>query len=1219
MKRISIGILTFFVLSIISNAQEQSAWISLGGHQVHPTRIVARLNNQNPNAIGQDAVQTVLKTSGSVLVSQSKGIPGLVVLDVASQNVAPRGAYRPVPDKKSQAEDLQARIQALINSGLFKYVEPDFIATISQDAPDPAYADGRQWALNNTGQSGGVIDADIDADLAWDVTTGSRDIVVAVIDTGIRYTHQDLVANMWVNEGEIPDNGLDDDFNGWIDDVHGINAVLDTGDPLDVDDHGTAVASVIGASSDDLDVVGVAWEVQLMACKSLGAFGGTNSDAIECVEYAVRMGADIINASWGGVPFSQALFDAIALAQDSGILFVAAAGNDGLNNDIFTDYPSGYELDNLLSVAAHDRYDRVPDWSNYGVTTVDLAAPGSEIYVAGSGDDPDASGGGAGNPDQDYDFIDGTSFSAPYVTGVAVLIKSVFPESLAPELKERIINSAVKGPAYANKVASGGRLNAWEALQVEPDGTLEATVNPPSQSVLLTGTTQPIFVRVTDLVGVPDATVTITTPDGSQITLGNAGEAPDVKADDAIYSGNLELPPNTGEYELLLRVDAPEKAPVDLTLTYTLVPSPSNDDFDFATKVAPSGGRFLTNNQFATKEEDEPRHGGFFFSDHSLWWNWSPATTGHAIIDTAGSGFDTIIAVYEGNSLGALNLVASVDNSGSRKAGFLELDVVKGNSYRIAVASHNEFSSGTIRLRIESGGFPDLIPPVVKISSPQDGLISTDRQIVIKGFSFDPEPAASGVQQVQIRVNGEISGGAAKGISDWETIAYLVPGLNTIQAQAVDFAGNRSQISKVFVSYLVTDPINDHLKNAIVLDGLEGDIDGDTSDATKQFGEPLHAGNIGGKSIWYTYTPEMDGRIDLATRRGRFDTLLAMYTGTKVTDLVAVASNDDATPNSSGSRITQALEAGQQYWIAVDGFGGASGSFGIRYQYTPVDLRQLLLSAGDGGVIEGPSGFFGVGSEVVLTAVADPGFEFIAWSGSIDSTDNPLTVVVDANMEVQAQFSPFSVSDNFETGAISQDFQTVGSNWSVTDTDSFTGDYSLKSGPIGDSESTSISLRKEFVDGRGKFDIKVSTEEGWDIVSFLIDGRVVNEWSGELDWQRFEFVISAGEHVLEWRYTKDFSNTEGQDAVFLDNIDLPLVDMPAPQQTASVYVSQGDEGSLDFEIVGQPDQVYILETSKGLDKWQQIHNGRTDNEGRLQLRGVDHGGKSQSFYRAVAE
>jgi subtilisin family serine protease len=1223
MKFLTTGIFTFYVVCMMANAQEASPWISLNGGEAHPTRILARLNNHNTSTLITADVRSALQESGSVVSRQYPGIPGLVLLDVAVNHNAPRAGYRPGVNKEQQAEDLQARMDVLKQSGFFQYVEPNFIRRISKDAEDPAYVDGRLWGLKNTGESGGVENADIDADLAWDITTGSKDVLVAVIDTGIRYTHQELVANMWVNSGEIPGNGLDDDFNGWVDDIYGINAVNDTGDPLDVEDHGTAVASIIGASADDKDVVGVAWEVQLMACKALGPFGGQDSDLIESIEYAVRMGAHIINASWGGGSYGQGLFDAIALAQENGVLFVAAAGNDGLNNDIFTHFPSNYEIDNIISVAASDRYDLLGDFSNYGVTSVDIAAPGSEIHVAGSGDEAGNIGTGTGSttvaPDEDYDILDGTSFAAPYVSGVAALIKSVFPDSQAAELKERILSSAVKSSAFLSKVATGGRLNAWNALQVEPDGTLEASVTPPSQSVLLTGSAQPVFVRVTDLIGIPDATVTATSPDGTVTTFANDGAAPDIKAGDAIYSANINLPGNTGEYDMVVRVEAEGKAPVEISLTYTLVPSPSNDDFRLATKVSPSGGRFITNNQFATKEEDEPAHGGFFFSDHSLWWSWSPAVSGPVILDTAGSGFDTILAVYEGNELNSLREVGSVDNSGSRKAGFLNLNVTKGASYRIVVASHDETSSGTIRLRIQPNGTPDLMAPVVKIQSPPSGLISSEQQIVIKGYSFDPEPSASGVQEVQLRVNGEISGGSAKGVSDWETIAYLVPGLNTIQAQAIDFAGNRSEISKVFVSYVVSDPVNDHLKNALVLEGLEGDIEGDSSNATKQFGEPFHAGNAGGRSMWYTYTPEADGQMDIAVRRGRFDTLMAIYTGYKVVDLVAVASNDDATPSSSGSRITQALEAGQQYWIVVDGFGGAGGSFGIRYQYTPTELRELVLIAGEGGVIDGASGLFGIGSEVLLTAVPDAGFQFAGWAGSVDSTDNPLNLVIDSNLEVQAQFLPITVSDNFESGGVSQPFQSEGANWTVTDAESFTGSYSLMSGSIGHGQSTTLSLRQDFSAGRGKFDIKTSTEEGWDVVSFLIDGRLVNEWSGDLEWQRFEFLIDAGQHLLEWQYVKDFSNSEGKDAVFLDNIDLPLEIMSAPQQTASVYVSQGGQGGLDFEIVGQPNQVYILETSKGLDKWQQIYNGRTNHEGRLQVRGVENGGKSQSFFRAVSE
>jgi subtilisin family serine protease len=222
---------------------------------------------------------------------------------------------------------------------------------------------------------------DIGAEAAWDITTGDRGVIVAVIDTGIRTTHQDLAGQLWRNAGEVPANGIDDDANGYVDDVHGINASAETGDPTDDNGHGTHVAGTIGAMANGGGPhVGVAWQVQIMACKSFNSAGSAaTSDGLKCLNYAIRNGARIINASWGGRSRSQATCDAIAAARDAGILFVASAGNDGRDNDSVPHYPSGFDLENVISVAALDRTGNLASYSNQGRESVHLAAPGTEI------------------------------------------------------------------------------------------------------------------------------------------------------------------------------------------------------------------------------------------------------------------------------------------------------------------------------------------------------------------------------------------------------------------------------------------------------------------------------------------------------------------------------------------------------------------------------------------------------------------------------------------------------------------------------------------------------------------------------------------------------------------------------------------------------------------------------------------------------------------------
>ena len=248
---------------------------------------------------------------------------------------------------------------------------------------DPQF--GNQWGLNNTDQSSGLVDADIDAPEAWDVRTTGGGLKVAVIDTGIDYTHPDLAANIWTNPGEIPGNGIDDEGNGYIDDVHGYDFANNDGDPLDDMGHGTHVAGTIAAvGNNGMGVTGVVWgDVQLVALKFLDANGsGSISNAIRAINYCVANGITISNNSWGsGVGFL-ALRDAIKTAGDAGHLFVASAGNDSDDADIAPTFPAAFDLNNIISVAATDRFSQLASFSNYGKSSVDIVpGPGHPQHL----------------------------------------------------------------------------------------------------------------------------------------------------------------------------------------------------------------------------------------------------------------------------------------------------------------------------------------------------------------------------------------------------------------------------------------------------------------------------------------------------------------------------------------------------------------------------------------------------------------------------------------------------------------------------------------------------------------------------------------------------------------------------------------------------------------------------------------------------------------------
>ena len=317
---------------------------------------------------------------------------------------------------------------------------------------------------------------------AWDITTGSTDVIALVIDTGVEYNHPDLVNNMWINPGETAGNGIDDDGNGYVDDVYGINAINGSGDPYDDNGHGTHCAGILGASGNNArGTTGVAWNTKIIGAKFLNSAGsGYTSDAIDGIYYGISLknaGHNIVvsNNSWCGGGYSSALFSAIQASENAGILFVAAAGNDATNNDASPHYPSNYTNDSVISVASTDSGNNLSSFSNYGATSVDIAAPGSSIL--------------ASYPTLDYAYLSGTSMAAPQVSGVALLMQSMCGWSLSINQMRNILLST--GYYYASvdgKVASDSIVNAYQAV-VAAEAT--CATPPPSPSATQTQTPTP--------------------------------------------------------------------------------------------------------------------------------------------------------------------------------------------------------------------------------------------------------------------------------------------------------------------------------------------------------------------------------------------------------------------------------------------------------------------------------------------------------------------------------------------------------------------------------------------------------------------------------------------------------------------------------------------------------------------------------------------------------
>jgi subtilisin family serine protease len=396
----------------------------------HPTRILVKFVEGTTDDARLEAVEMV----GGVSETQYTLVPGLEAIETSV------GA--------------EAALWILQGLPFIEYAEFDYLMQTTSTFPNDT-SFGNMWGLHNVGQNifgvNGVVDADIDAPEAWDQSTGSTSVVIAVIDTGTQYTHVDLSANMWINTDEIANNGIDDDGNGYIDDTRGWDCFSNDNDPNDTNGHGTHTAGTIGAvGNNGLGVTGVCWTCKIMPLRFIGGGGGPIADAIEAIQYAVNNGARISNNSWGSYQYVQSLADAISAAQSAGHLFVAGAGNDNNNNNNFPFYPASYGHTSVISVAATTNTDARWSFSNYGSFSVDLGAPGHDILSTW--------------PGNQLAWLSGTSMATPHVAGVAGLLLAKNPTWTYTQIRDRIFQTVRPLASLNGLVATNGMLNAGAAL-----------------------------------------------------------------------------------------------------------------------------------------------------------------------------------------------------------------------------------------------------------------------------------------------------------------------------------------------------------------------------------------------------------------------------------------------------------------------------------------------------------------------------------------------------------------------------------------------------------------------------------------------------------------------------------------------------------------------------------------------------------------------------------
>jgi subtilisin family serine protease len=483
--------------------------------------------------------------AGRLLVRFAPGVsPGSINAQLGAQTIR---TYHIVPNLQlvslPKTLDVRAAISAYSGQPGVMYAEPDFISHIDDTVPNDTDFD-LQWDWLNTGQIGGTPGDDVDAAKAWDLSTGSNTVVVGLLDTGVQtqpHVHVDLAANLWNNTPEcngVP--GVDDEGDGYVDDCHGIDTINHDSDPDDDFGHGTHTAGTIGATgNNNLGVTGMNWHVTILPCKSHDLTGnGTNDSLLECLQFMSDWkdrGLNIVTTSnsYGGCneacDYSQSLYDAIQNQMKKGILFVASAGNDAANNDTTPKYPTNYYLPNVIGVAATTNTDDIAFFSNYGVHTVSLGAPGQSVYST--------------SPDDFYAYLSGTSMSAPHVAGLAALLEAYNPSLDWRAIKNLILAGGDVIPSMQDKTVTDRRMNAFGSLTCT-DSAVFGPLRPLPNAV---GGTQPLSaLNINCAAGAGGLSVTVT-PGNQRLTLMDLGKGADIAAHDGIYSA-FWTPCSTGTF-----------------------------------------------------------------------------------------------------------------------------------------------------------------------------------------------------------------------------------------------------------------------------------------------------------------------------------------------------------------------------------------------------------------------------------------------------------------------------------------------------------------------------------------------------------------------------------------------------------------------------------------------------------------------------------------------
>lgn len=683
-------------------------------------------------------------------------------------------------------------------------VEPNVAAEFTAVPNDPMF--GSQWNLQK-----------ISAPAAWDITKGSNNVVVAVLDSGIEYTHPDLSANMWRNPGETgldfngndkATNGIDDDGNGYVDDVHGIDAFDHDSDPMDFgwmrndfdgySFHGTAVAGVIGAvGNNGQGMAGVSWNVKLMALRRNGGDVADSTArlyltrALEGYEYVIAMkrrGVNVcaVNNSWGFYDYNQAQADAFDVAGREGILSICAAGNSAYNSDNYAHWPSCYDFPYVISVAASNPSDTLASFSSFGRGTVDLAAPGEGILTTWRTNDYNADWGG-------------TSAAAPHVSGAVALLAAAYPTASWWEIKAALLQSVDQLPAFRDKVASHGRLNLARALQVVTNSALPPVIIgafPASSRTRANVPIEVVFNQPMNRASVEAALVV--SPQVSGVF--------DWQDDDRVCRLIPNAPYASTNYTVRVLGTAmsvsgrtldgdfsrfSQGSPADDYIWGFQFPL-TNDDFANAQSITSTNGLLAATTRNASHEVDEPYHAGSRLSVASVWYRWTALSDGWVTFAISSNSFDTFLAAYSGASLDSLALVAANDNDALASRSRIWFLAIAGTSYSIAVAGKSGNTSRNNLTDSSMGPFTLTWSPTPSASlsgfSPSSGYIGTT--VTLNGTNF------TGATGVLFNGVSAVFTNAPTNNADFVITAIVPPGATTGPITVVTPHGNSSRTNE---------------------------------------------------------------------------------------------------------------------------------------------------------------------------------------------------------------------------------------------------------------------------------------------------------------------------------------------------------------------------------------------------------------------------------------